>query len=423
MNSIKRNGVDIETAFSIASSRLHTKTNVSSGAISLEDALLTSFSGTKPRLLHRIKQVIRSIARGVFRLIKPITRPLLFRLRNYFTADIRQEMMGELARLNAEQHQHHQHIVQELERLSNATGLQTRLSQKIFSSQLSPEDIEQQLDRIEKYSLVDANRVAIDSGLDEVLVKATVGYVLCAAKDYALLTSLLQAGELEPGTRQVIERIVQPGDVFIDVGANIGLHSIAAARAMAGQGKIIAFEPFEQTCKLLEKNLWLNGFSAISEISRLALSDKAETRKLHLGMTSGHHSLYELENPAFYASTSVDVTTIALDDFLPENLTVKLLKLDAEGAEIDIIKGAKKLLKSNPQMFLIVELGLSHLNRNALTLEEWLEHFTGLGLVYSVINDQTGDLENWSVEQLSKATSVNLLFSSSNSQLAGGVNA
>ncbi|RON53532.1 hypothetical protein BK665_14100 [Pseudomonas frederiksbergensis] len=377
----------------------------------------------KPSVRHHVKQVIRRIARGVFRLTRPLARPLLFRLRSYFMSDIRQEMMEEINKLNWMQQQHHHQIVQELERLSNATKLHTRLSQKIFSSQLSQEDIEHQLDRIETYSLVDANRVAIDSGPDEVLVKTTVGYVLCAAKDYALLASLLQAGELEPGTRHVIERFIQPGDVFIDVGANIGLHSIAAARAMSGQGKIIAFEPFEQTCKLLEKNLWLNGFSAISEVSRLALSDKAETRRLHLGVTSGHHSLYELETPAFYATTSVDVTTIALDDFLPENLTVKLLKIDAEGAEIDIIKGAQKLLKSNPQMLLIVELGLSHLKRNTLDLEEWLEHFTSLGLVYSVINVQTGDLEDWSVEQLSKTTSVNLLFSSANSQPAKGVNA
>jgi len=417
MNSIKRNGVDIETAFTLASRRMFAKINASESTTLSDEAARTSRPGIRLTIRHFIKQVLSRVARKGMRLTRPFTRPLLSHLRSYFTSDIRQEMLEEFGKIQKLQYQHHQQIVLELQRSASTAKAQTRLSQEMFSSQL--EHIRQQLDRIEQYTLTDVNRAAIGSGSDEVLIKTMVGYVLCAAKDYALLACLLQAGELEPGTRKVIERLIQPKDVFIDVGANIGLHSIAAARAMSGQGKVIAFEPFEPTRKLLEKNLWLNGCADISEISQFALSDKSQSSKLHLGATSGHHSLYELDTPAFYPATSVDVNTITLDDFLPDNLTVKLLKLDAEGAEIDIIKGAQKLLKSNPEMFLIVELGLSHLKRNSLSLEEWLGHFTTLGLVYSVINDQTGDLENWSVEKLSKTTSVNLLFSSSNSQLAG----
>jgi FkbM family methyltransferase len=453
MNSIKRNGVDIEAALSLASKRLLARNVSSPGigapadvAIDLVDANFSDAVDVPPHartktsliLRHHVKQALRRIARNVFRAGKPFVRPVLFRLRNYFNATLRQDMLQEFVTLQHEfatikqelatthqefvtlrhectklqdqQREHTQQIMLELQRLANSASVQTSLSQELVASQLPLEKAGPQLDRIEHYALLDVNRIAINSGPDETLVKTAVGYVLCAANDHALLANLMEAGELEPGTRILIERLLKPGDVYIDVGANIGLHSIAAARAMSGQGKIFAFEPFEPTRKLLERNLWLNGFSSICEISHFALSDTTGKHKLHLGATSGHHSLYELETPAFTPTTSVDISTITLDEFLPEKQTARLLKIDAEGAEIDVIKGAKRLLAGNPQMLLIVELGLSHLKRNAISLENWIEHFTSQGLSFSVINDRTGDLEDWSVEQLSHSESVNLLF-------------
>ncbi|WP_438299335.1 FkbM family methyltransferase [Pseudomonas sp. NMS19W] len=428
MNSIKRNGVEIEAAFSIASKRLRARAashpvisaptdveiDVSSAASDIPHATSPAMSQI---LRHHIKQTLRRIAQSAFRATRPFTRPALFRLRNYLNATIRQDMLQEFATLQQsfatlqeQQREQTQQVMLELQRLTNATNVQASLSRELFASQLPVEKAGPQLDRIEQYALLDVNRIAINSGPDETLVKTAVGYMLCGARDHALLANLMEAGELEPGTRILIERIIKPGDVYIDVGANIGMHSIAAARAMSGQGRIFAFEPFEPTRKLLERNLWLNGFSSISEISHYALSDTAGSHKLHLGATSGHHSLYALETPTFAPTTSVDISTITLDEFLPADLTAKLLKIDAEGAEIDVMKGARRLLAANPQMLLIVELGRSHLKRNTISLENWLNHFTATGLVFSVINERTGALENWSTEQLLRTDSVNLLF-------------
>lgn len=435
MNSIKRNGVDIEKALSLASRRLLARTaarpivtapaeEVIESIEVASDNAAVAVSANSRILRHKVKQALRLIARKVYHVAKPFARPVLFRLRNYFTFSLRQEVQQEfgtlqqefanlqleLTRLKDQHHYQTQQIMLKLQELKNAATDHTSLSQEILASHLPLEKAGPQLDRIEQYALLDVNRIAVNSGPDETLVKTAVGYVLCGSQDHALLANLMEAGELEPGTRIVIESLLEPGDVYIDVGANIGLHSIAAARAMSGQGKIFAFEPFEPTRKLLERNLWLNGFSSVSEVSHYALSDKAGSHKLHLGATSGHHSLYELENPAFAPTTSVDIFTITLDEFLPKDQTAKLLKIDAEGAEIDVVKGAQKLLAANPQMFLIVELGLSHLKRNSINLESWLGHFAALGMVFSVINECTGELEEWSVERLAHTESVNLLF-------------
>jgi FkbM family methyltransferase len=435
MNSIKRNGVDIEKALSLASRRLLARTAcrpiVTAPAVeAIEITEVTSdnaeivVTATSRILRHKVKHALRLIARKVYRVAKPFARPVLFRLRTYFTYSLRQEVQQEFGTLQKElaslhleltslqdqQRNQIQQIMLELGQLKNSATDQASLSQEILASHLPLETAGPQLDRIEQYALLDVNRIAINSGPDETLLKTAVGYLLCGSQDHALLANLMEAGELEPGTRMVIESLLEPGDVYIDVGANIGLHSIAAARAMSGQGKIFAFEPFEPTRKLLERNLWLNGFSSVCEVSHYALSNEAGSHKLHLGATSGHHSLYELENPSFTPTTSVDISTITLDEFLPKGQTAKLLKIDAEGAEIDVVKGARELLAANPQMFLIVELGLSHLKRNSINLESWLGHFAHLGLVFSVINERTGELEEWPVERLTHTESVNLLF-------------
>ena len=102
----------------------------------------------------------------------------------------------------------------------------------------------------------------VGCGPEEVLVRSDVGYVLCPRRDYALRDHLLE-GERERGPHLLMPRLLKPGDVFIDVGANVGFHTLAAARAMQGLGRIVAFEPCEPTKRLLEKTVGLNGFSGI----------------------------------------------------------------------------------------------------------------------------------------------------------------
>ena len=272
------------------------------------------------------------------------------------------------------------------------------------------------LDRIEQYSYATARRVAINCDSGEVLVRTEVGFVLCAATDHALLASLVEAGELELGTRLLIQKFLKPGDVYVDVGANIGMHILAAARAMQGQGKIIAFEPFEPTKRMLEKTVWMNGFSGITEIHQAAVSNVSGRQNLYLGATSGHHSLFNLETPEDLSKKPVEVPLVRMDEIIPPDQRINLLKIDAEGAELEVIESGASLIMSNPDIALIVEFGPSHLRRRGHTPKQWLKTFTKLGLNYQAINASSGSLEAWSIEQLEQVDSVNLFFSRNNSQ-------
>ncbi|QKV56500.1 MAG: FkbM family methyltransferase [Dechloromonas sp.] len=118
---------------------------------------------------------------------------------------------------------------------------------------------------------------------------------------------------------------------FIDAGANIGLHTLAAGRAMQGAGKIVAFEPYGPTRELLSESVFMNGLSDIVEIHEAAVSTKSGIQSLHLGKVSGHHSLYPLGDNGSADGTSVPVRLVSLAEVISAGTRVDLIKIDVEG--------------------------------------------------------------------------------------------
>jgi hypothetical protein len=119
----------------------------------------------------------------------------------------------------------------------------------------------------------------------------------------------------------------------------------------------------------------------------------------------------------------VQVDLTSLDEIIDPDLTIHLLKIDAEGAELDVIDGAARLLNSNPQIKLIVELGLSHLERAGHTIEDWLEKFRKLGFDYQIIDANSGELEAYCFEKLKASESVNLFFAKAKNAQSSGTKA
>ena len=422
---------------------------------------------------HWFMKLPRGIANCIFRLLKPAVQPIAWRVRSYLIDGLRQQIQEEIQRSSAATAQELQQEIQkasaataqdlqqEIQKASAATaqelqreiknasaGMAQDLQQEIQkASAATAQELQREiknasagmaqelqreiqntsatslesskqlhgalwsrLDLIEIYGATTARRVALNCGQDEVLVKTQVGYILCAASDHALLSCLLDTGELERGTRVLIQKYLRPGDVYVDVGANVGMHTLAAARAMQGDGKIIAFEPFQPTMRMLEKSIWMNGFSSITEIHQAAVSNIIGRQKLFIGATSGHHSLFELESSPNNSKDPVEVPLVRLDGTITSGQRVDLIKIDVEGAELEVIEGGASLIKVNPDIALIVEFGPSHLRRNGHTPTQWFNAFSQLGLKYRVINNESGELEKSSLDELEKVESVNIFF-------------
>jgi FkbM family methyltransferase len=255
-----------------------------------------------------------------------------------------------------------------------------------------------------------SGRAVIPSGNGEVLIRTAVGYVICDANDFEVLASLVDGGEMERGTRLLIERVVRPGDTVVDVGAHIGMHTLAAARALQGRGSVHAFEPYGPSAARLRRALAVNGLAAQVEVHEAAVADAAGHKPLHLGQVSGHHSLYPLGAEASGAAAETVVTVVTLDEALRDVPSPSLIKIDVEGAERAVIAGARSLLARSPNAVLIVEFGPSHLLRVGDDPEAWFADFEALGLIYRAIDPETGRLRERSRTSLLEVDSMNLAF-------------
>lgn len=397
MNKTIRSGIDVRVAFTSSAKRMAAipgspsqQAAVIASTLSAQRLVSTPQAySTGSKMLRKIKALLRPAVRAMFRASKPFWRPIAFRVRAYFIAGLPQGPQQELPAILAE-----------------LTTIKNALREQKDSRRA---DVNR-LDRMEECAFASARRVAVYCGPGEMLVRTEVGYILCSPSDHAVLACLIDSGDLERGTRYLLQNFLKPNNVFIDIGANLGVHTLAAARAMQGQGRIIAFEPFEPTQRLLTKSIWMNGFSAMTEIHQSAVSNRSGHQSLFLGASSGHHSLFQLTATSPPALQPVAVPLVRLDDVVPNSTPVDLIKIDVEGAELDVLESAKSLIASNPSIALIVEFGFTHLARTGNTTQDWLAAFHEVGLVYQAINADTGKLEKWTAAQLEAADSVNLFF-------------
>lgn len=188
-----------------------------------------------------------------------------------------------------------------------------------------------------------------------------------------LQRTLFSANDFEPRIRETIEKRLKPGDVFVDVGANVGFYSLCASKVVGVGGKIYAFEPAPETISALQTNVALNGAANIST-SQIALSDQTGISKLYLDSAhnSGATSMRASQNASQEIVVSLDTyDNYALKNGLP---TPALVKIDVEGAECLVLKGMTTLLSARPAMIIEVsELSLKQMGSSKEELFEIME--------------------------------------------------
>jgi len=137
----------------------------------------------------------------------------------------------------------------------------------------------------------------------------------------------------------------------IDVGAHIGMYTVLAAEKVGRKGKVIAIEPGPENYKQLLKNIELNKFKNVIPMN-IALTDHKGREKLYIHPHSYGHSLLPSEDK----TSSIDIFVRTLDNLLKERKMkqIDLIKIDTEGAELSVFKGAEKTLKANPNIKIIV---------------------------------------------------------------------
>jgi len=144
----------------------------------------------------------------------------------------------------------------------------------------------------------------------------------------------------EPSVRAVIDAALRPGDVALDIGANMGLWALRMAERVGPSGRVLAFEPGPMTLNRLRDNICLSGFPQI-EVHGIALGAVDGTLTLHTPSDSGSASLGDQGGAAGTDRVAVRRLDAIWD--AAGRPTVTLMKIDVEGAEPMVLAGAVQL--------------------------------------------------------------------------------
>lgn len=215
-------------------------------------------------------------------------------------------------------------------------------------------------------------------------------------RDNSITPFIIGGGEgYEKDVTNIINDIVKPGMICADVGANVGYFTLLLASIVGPEGRVYAFEPEPTNFAFLERNIALNKFTNVTLIQK-AVSDSTGNASLYLDANNlGSHTLSK--NNTLMNAGKISVDTITLDEFFStKNLMPNFLKIDVEGAEGLVFKGANRIL-SKENVKIVMEYFPHHLKNIGTDPKELLESLENKGFKIRRINVEQDELERYNM--------------------------
>ena len=192
--------------------------------------------------------------------------------------------------------------------------------------------------RLVRWGLSEVRRIGAFMGVRR--VRTTHGFQIdCDLRDW-IGQYVFVTGSYEEPTVNLLPALVGPGDLVVDVGANIGFYTLRLAQLVGPRGTVVSFEPMPHALSRLKAHLGVNGMNHVTVVEAAA-SDGEGVAELFLGPPE-HTSIASI-NPRDGAA-SVRVRCQTLDSGIGSVNRVALLKIDAEGVEGRVLAGANRLL-------------------------------------------------------------------------------
>jgi FkbM family methyltransferase len=153
---------------------------------------------------------------------------------------------------------------------------------------------------------------------------------------------ILSEGNYEPSTGDIIRMSLKPGDTALDVGANIGVHTLRMAQSVGAKGKVLACEPLPHLQIKLNNNVLLNRYDDIVEIIPKALSDYNGKTRIKAEVSSFNQGTGRMDKDG-----DIETEVIKGDDLLNQKdiQQLALIKIDVEGFEMKVIDGLKESIE------------------------------------------------------------------------------
>ncbi len=186
-------------------------------------------------------------------------------------------------------------------------------------------------------------------------------------------------GDVEPAVQQVLAERLKPGMVFYDLGANIGFFSLLAARLVGATGKVFSFEPDPEIAGRLRRNIARNGFRNVQVVEAGVWSASGNINFVAADVSSPDRGLGKIVTGEG-APSARPIRCVALDEFIQSVPPPDAIKCDVEGAEIEVFRGAEKLVATRHPLILCE----MHSQENDKFLRE---HFCRLGYLPESVDD------------------------------------
>jgi FkbM family methyltransferase len=228
--------------------------------------------------------------------------------------------------------------------------------------------------------------------------------------DRYLALWLWKFGLLEAAEAKLLAQFCQPGMGVVDIGANIGFHTLLLAQLVGPTGHVWAFEPDADNFATLSQNVRDNHYTQVSVIQNAVSSTSGQG---YLYISAGHSGDHRLYQAGQRSSRPTPIT--ALDDFFAPGQRVDLIKMDIQGAEGLALMGMRRLLKDNPQVIIFMEFWPLGLRQAGSNPEQLLADLQDFGFMLERINEYTGTPERVSaplqlVVSLTSGQHTNLLI-------------
>jgi FkbM family methyltransferase len=223
--------------------------------------------------------------------------------------------------------------------------------------------------------------------------------------DYIAM-AILAKKEYEPAVTSIFKSLLRQGDCVVDVGANIGYFSLLAGSIVGNAGCVFAFEPNIDNMKVLKHNIGLNHFHWIVPIQKAAGNYVGEGIFYTSDNNWGGSLVKTREHEG---NTTVEVDKL---DNMNFGRNIRLLKIDTDGNDLEVLKGAEKLILNGHVDAFIAEVYPAGLMAAGSSVEDFWEYIKSLGMEHIYVIDNNSIVPCKSSSQLATIKqSVNLFCS------------
>ncbi len=183
---------------------------------------------------------------------------------------------------------------------------------------------------------------------------------------------LRMEGYYEKSLSDIAAKYVTENDIAVDIGANFGWYTTLFAKQVGKNGKVFSYEPNEKTYKTLRNNINANGYEKIVSAKNCGIGSERSQASLVVDEGESAIGYMDTKNVGEQSNSQKTIEIHAIDELLAEHIgKIAYVKIDVEGFEPFVMRGAKKLFSHKNAPILQLEFNVEALERQSIDSEDF----------------------------------------------------